>query len=109
MHIPLFPFQTIDWSSVPEEIHPGLYGESTWQVLFIGSIRVRKLKYSPGYVADHWCNKGHVLHCLEGEMITELQDGRKMLLSEGMTYLVGDNSEAHRSTTGKGCVLFVVD
>ena len=75
----------------------------------MNDIRVRKVEYSAGYKADHWCNKGHVLHCLVGEMDTELADGRIIKLSAGMTYFVGDNNEAHRSSTLTGCKLFIVD
>ncbi len=109
MQIPSSPFQVIDWSLVDEEIHKGTSGTATWQVVHLGNIRIRRLLYSPGYLADHWCKKGHVLHCIEGEMDTELEDGRVMKLSAGMTYLVGDDSEPHRTTSKTGCVLFVVD
>ena len=109
MNIPQFPFQIINWSNIPEEKHMGETGFAIWQVLHVGNIRVRKLNYSPGYKADHWCSKGHIIHCIEGEMDTELTDGRVMKLSAGMTYIVGDNCEAHQTSTEKGCVLFVVD
>jgi hypothetical protein len=109
MEIPFFPFEIIDWSGVPEEIHNGEIGTATWQVLHIGDIRVRRMRYSPTYKADHWCRKGHIIHCIEGEMTTELEDGRVMLLSSGKTYIVGDNCEAHKTSTEKGCLLFVVD
>ena len=109
MIISQFPFQTIDWNNVPVEEHQGQTGTATWQILYVGNIRIRKLIYSPNYKADHWCNKGHIIHCLEGEMDTELGDGRIMKLSKGMSYMVGDNCEAHRTSSLKGCVLFVVD
>jgi quercetin dioxygenase-like cupin family protein len=75
----------------------------------INNIRVRMVEYSPGYKADHWCKKGHIIYCIEGEMDTELEDGRIIKLTEGMTYFVGDNSEAHRTSTKNGCKLFIVD
>ncbi len=75
----------------------------------MNEIRVRMVEYSPNYLADHWCSKGHIILCLEGEMETELQDGRKFMLTKGMTYHVGDNNEAHRSSTVMGCKLFIVD
>jgi quercetin dioxygenase-like cupin family protein len=109
MIIPQFPFQIINWNDVPKEEHQGETGSATWQVLHVGNIRIRKLIYSPNYKADHWCSKGHIIHCLEGEMNTELEDGRVMKLSSGMTYVVGDNCEAHQTSTRDGCVLFVVD
>ena len=67
------------------------------------------MDYSPGYRADHWCAKGHILFCLEGELQTELQDGRTFTLRPGMSYQVADNAEAHRSSTAIGARLFIVD
>jgi len=109
MTIPSFPFQTSDWNAVPKEKHNGETGFAYWQIINMNDIRVRMVEYTPGYKADHWCKKGHIIHCLEGEMETELEDGRIMKLTKGMTYFVGDNNEAHRSSTAKGCKLFVVD
>ena len=109
MKIASFPFQTLDWSSVPKEEHKGDTGFATWQVQKMNDTRVRFVEYSPGYKADHWCSKGHIILCIEGEMDTELEDGRIFKLSQGMTYFVGDNCEAHRSSTKNGCKLFIVD
>ena len=109
MNLPSFPFQTLDWSPVPREEHTGETGIVKSQVFMMGEIRIRKVEYSPGYKADHWCSKGHIILCLEGEMDTELDDGRTMKLTAGMTYFVGDDCEAHRSSTKTGCVLFIVD
>ena len=74
-----------------------------------GAIRVRIVEYSPGYLADHWCKKGHILLCLEGELHTELEDGRKFVLLPGMSYQVADDAEPHRSSTATGAKLFIVD
>lgn len=109
MTIPVFPFSIIDWSKIAEEEHRGETGFAIWQVLNVGPIRIRRLQYSPNYKADHWCKKGHIIHCLEGKMETELDDGRIMELTAGQTYIVGDDGEAHKTSTEKGCVLFVVD
>lgn len=109
MQINSFPFQTLDWSSIPKEEHKGITGTAVWQVFMMYDIRVRMVEYSPNYLADHWCSKGHIIFCAEGEMITELQDGRKFILSKGMSYHVGDNNEAHRSASAGGCKLFIVD
>ena len=109
MQLTSFPFQTINWSSIPKEEHKGITGIACWQVFMMNDIRVRMVEYSANYLADHWCRKGHIIFCIEGEMITELQDGRKFLLTKGMTYHVGDNNEAHRSNTVNGCKLFIVD
>ena len=109
MHIKEFPFQTQDWSSVTKTEHTGENGIAYWQTQYVNDIRVRKVEYTPGYKADHWCSKGHIILCLEGEMHTELQDGRILKLTAGMTYFVGDNCEAHQTLTQTGCKLFIVD
>lgn len=109
MNITSFPFQTLNWSSIPKEEHKGETGMAWWQVQQVNNIRVRMVEYSPGYKADHWCSKGHIILCLEGEMDSELDDGRSMKLTKGMCYFVGDNDEAHRTTTSSGCKLFIVD
>ena len=104
------PFGTTDWSNVPETLHPGETGAATWRTRNFGPIRVRMVAYSPGYLADHWCSKGHILLCLEGELTTELEDGRSFVLKPGMSYQVADGAEPHRSRTGPaGAKLFIVD
>jgi hypothetical protein len=103
------PFGTTDWSSVEVTEHKGETGMAYWRTRNFGGIRVRLVEYSPGYLADHWCSKGHILLCLEGELHTELADGRMSVLTPGMSYQVADNAEAHRSFTSKGAKLFIVD
>mgnify|MGYP003456178033 CR=1 FL=1 len=103
------PFGVTDWSSLTPEHHAGLAGQALWLTQNFNDIRVRMVEYSAGYVADHWCEKGHVLLCLEGELITELADGRKFILRRGMSYQVADRAEAHRSTSPHGAKLFIVD
>lgn len=109
MKIASHPFQTIDWSSVPREEHAGETGTAWWQVQQVNDVRVRMVEYSKGYKADHWCSKGHIIFCIEGAMATELEDGRIKTLEAGMCYFVGDNNEAHRTSTDTGCKLFIVD
>jgi hypothetical protein len=109
MKIDDIPFGTTDWSLISPERKPGERGWADWRTCQFGKIRVRLLEYSPGYVADHWCVKGHVLLCLEGELTTELEDGRIFVLKPGMSYQVADHAEPHRSSTKVGAKLFVVD
>jgi very-short-patch-repair endonuclease len=109
MDIGNLPFGTTDWSTVERTEHKGDTGMATWRTRQFGPIRVRMVEYTPGYLADHWCKKGHVLLCLEGELHTELDDGRTFLLKAGMSYQVADNAEAHRSSTSTGAKLFIVD
>jgi hypothetical protein len=103
------PFSTTDWSTIPEVPHPGATGTAYWRTLEVGNIRVRMVRYSAGYVADHWCNRGHVLLVLAGEMVTELADGSIHRLGPGMTYQVATNAAPHRSRTSGGVTLFIVD
>ena len=110
MKIPALPFTTTDWSSAPATEHPGETGLATWRTFAIGDLRVRRVDYSPGYLADHWCDRGHVLYVLEGELDTELKDGRTFKLLPGMSYQVSDFGDSpHRSSTRTGAKLFIVD
>ena len=109
MIIQQHPFETIDWSKIEKVKHTGEKGFAVWQTIMMGDIRIRMVEYSEGYIADHWCNKGHIIYCIKGKMRTALQDGRIMKLRKGMTYHVGDDSEAHRTSSKKGCRLFIVD
>ncbi|MES2039145.1 MAG: DHCW motif cupin fold protein [Pseudomonadota bacterium] len=109
MKITDIPFGTTDWSNVEKTEHPGITGKAFWRTCKFGDIRVRMVEYTPGYLADHWCSKGHILLCMEGEMQTELDDGRVLTLTAGMSYQVADGAEAHRSSTATGAKLFIVD
>lgn len=103
------PFGTTDWSTVERTEHKGESGVAHWRTRQFGAIRVRMVEYSPGYAADHWCSKGHILLCLEGELHTDLADGRSFLLTPGTSYQVADGAEPHRSHTRTGARLFIVD
>ena len=109
MHMSDIPFGTTDWAAVPETTHPGETGIARWRTREFGHIRVRVVEYSPGYLADHWCSKGHILYVLEGVLHTELEGGRKVTLTPGTSYQVADGAEAHRSSTKTGVRLFIVD
>src|SRR3954451_18911549 len=109
MQLSNIAFGITDWSSVQETEHKGACGTALWRTQNFGGIRVRMVEYSAGYLADHWCTKGHILLCLDGELHTELADGRKFLLKAGMSYQVADGAEPHRSSTESGARLFIVD
>jgi len=109
MHLSGIPFATTDWSQIEVVEHKGERGSAYWRTQNFGDIRVRMVEYSAGYRADHWCVKGHILLCAEGELNTELKDGRIFTLRPGMSYQVADNAEAHRSYTEAGARLFIVD
>jgi hypothetical protein len=104
-----FPFEITDWSKIEPEVHAGETGVATWRVRKFGDIRVRMVEYSPGFFADHWCEKGHIVLCVEGEFTTEHKDGETHLLTPGMSYQVADGAEPHRSFTKTGTKLFIVD
>jgi len=109
MQLTDIPFCTTDWSGVERTEHPGETGSAWWRTRQFGAVRVRMVEYTPGYLADHWCVKGHVLLCLEGELHTELRDGRRFTLTPGTSYQVADGAEPHRSSTTTGARLFIVD
>jgi quercetin dioxygenase-like cupin family protein len=103
------PFGVTDWALVPETMHPGESGVARWRTVQAGEVRVRMVSYSPGYVADHWCSKGHILLVLEGTLVTELQGGPSYTMTPGTSYQVADGEVPHRSRTEGGARLFIVD
>jgi len=103
------PFQTIDWTKVPKTEHKGDTGIAYWQTMQFEGLRLRIVEYSKGYVADHWCAKGHIVHCLEGDFVSELNDGEKFILTKGMTYVVTDELSSHRSFTENGVKVLIID
>ncbi len=109
MHLTDIPFGTVSWDDVTPTAHPGESGTAWWRTQQFGAVRVRMVEYSPGYVADHWCAKGHILLCVAGELHTELSDGRVVTLTPGMSYQVADDTEPHRSRSPMGARLFIVD
>lgn len=109
MEMKNIPFGTTDWAEIIPAEHKGETGMAHWRTQQFDAIRVRMVEYSAGYLADHWCTKGHILLCIEGELHTELADGRKFTLTPGTSYQVADNAEPHRSYTETGVKLFIVD
>ncbi|MGB5918635.1 DHCW motif cupin fold protein [Arcobacter sp.] len=103
------PFQTIDWSNIPKTEHKGESGTAYWQTLQFEGLRVRVVTYSANYVADHWCEKGHIVYCLEGEVVNEQKDGESSILKPGMSYIVSDELSSHRSVTKDGVKLLIID
>jgi hypothetical protein len=103
------PFQKIDWSAIEKTKHIGETGTSFWQTMQFPGLRIRLVEYSEGYLADHWCQKGHIVHCLEGEFVSELISGERIKLGKGETYVVSDELSSHRSMTKSGVKLLIVD
>lgn len=104
-----FPYQAIDWAAVPRTEHKGDPGMSFWRTVQLSGLRIRVVEYSPGYLADHWCQKGHIVHCLEGEFVNEQENGDRTVMTKGMTYVVSDGMSSHRSRTETGATLLIVD
>lgn len=103
------PFQTINWSEVAKTRYEGKSGFAYWQTLQFEDLRIRIVEYSENYFADHWCEKGHIVYCLEGEVINELKDGTQSILTAGMSYVVSDDLSSHRSITKSGVKLMIID
>lgn len=103
------PFQVIAWEDIAKTEHPGESGIAFWQTKKFNDLRIRIVTYSPGYIADHWCQKGHIVHCLEGEVVSELQTGERFTLTKDKTYVVSDDLSSHRSITASGVKLLIID
>ena len=103
------PFQTIDWTSIEKVEHKGETGVAIRQTVQFGGLRIRLVEYSKEYLADHWCEKGHIVHCLDGEFISELSTGEKIKLIKGETFVVSDELSSHRSFSENGAKLLIVD
>lgn len=103
------PFQTIDWSSIEKVAYPGETGTAWWQTIQFAGLKIRIVEYSGGYLADHWCRKGHIVYCLEGEFVSELSTGEKITLITGGTYVVSDELSSHRSVSKNGVKMLIID
>jgi hypothetical protein len=103
------PFQTIDWASIETVEYKGETGSAYWQTILFGGLRIRKVTYSSGYLADHWCQKGHIVHCLEGSFVSELGNGQVFKLGKGDTYVVSDDMSSHQSISENGVELLIID
>ena len=102
-------FQAIDWQTVPRTEHAGEEGVAFWQTMQYPGLRIRIVEYSKGYIADHWCHRGHIVHCLEGEFVSEMETGERITLTKGMTYVVSDELSSHRSVAKEGVRLLIID
>jgi len=109
MNSKIIPFQIIEWNDTPKTEHKGETGLAYWQTAQFEGLRIRMVEYSKGYLADHWCKKGHIVHCLEGEFVTELEGAEKSVMKKGMTYVVTDDLSSHRSSTESGVKLLIID
>ena len=102
-------FQATDWDTINETTHPGESGTAHWRTLRYGDLRIRKVRYSENYKANHWCKLGHIVYCIKGEFISEQADGSVYKLTEGMSYQVSDDASAHRTLSKTGATLLIID
>ncbi len=109
MEMSEFPFGVTDWAGVEQTEHPGDVGIACWKTRHFGKFRVRMVEYSADYLADHWCAKGHIILCLEGELVIKHRDNRQFAITPGMSYQVADNDEAHCASSPTGARVFIVD
>ena len=103
------PFLKIDWTQIDKVEYKGETGTAVWQTIQFDGLRIRVVEYSSGYLADHWCQKGHIVHCLDGEFVSELSTGEKIRLMKGESYVVSDGLSSHRSVTENGVRLLIID
>lgn len=109
MKITNVPFGIVDWDSIEAIEQKGITGIGYRKTVQVNDITMSKVEYTPGYVADHWCAKGHILFVVEGTLIMEMEDGEKFELTAGMSYHVADDITSHRSCTETGVKIIVVD
>jgi hypothetical protein len=103
------PFELTNWNNIEKVLHQGITGTAVSQTVQYAGLRIRLLEFSSAYLADHWCQKGHIIYCIEGEMDTELADGQVFTLRKGMSYQVSDDLSSHRTSSVAGVKLFIVD
>jgi hypothetical protein len=100
----------VDWTQVPAVVAAGESGIATARARALGDIQVRLVDYGPGYRADHWCAKGHIVHVIAGELEIEHRDGRRFALAAGMSWHAPDDrGPPHRVVCARGATVFIVD
>ena len=110
MELKSFAADLIDWSRTSESAHPGESGAAAVRSHQLGSIQLRLVVYSANYVADHWCQKGHIVFVVAGHLVIEHQHGTTYALAPGMTYYVADDDGLpHRVLSKNGATIFIVD
>jgi hypothetical protein len=100
-----------DWSRLPATAAPGASGAAQARARQLGDIQLRLVDYGTGYLADHWCSKGHIIYVIAGALAIEHQDGTPAcLLTSGMSWHVADGEDpAHRVRSETGARVFIVD
>lgn len=110
MKLSSFSVSVTDWADVPVSVQQGARGTAEIQAREIGEIQLRLVTYSPGYLADHWCHKGHIVYVVSGHIVIEHEDGQRYDVAAGASYHVADDDGApHRVVTERGATAFIVD
>ena len=110
MNLNNFPVGITDWSQISESVHPGASGTAAVHSHQLGDIQLRFVVYSPNYVADHWCHKGHIVFVIAGQLVIEHQHSLTYKLMPGMSYHVADDDEPpHRVISDNGATIFIID
>ena len=100
---------SFDWDSIPTQKIDGETGFCTIKTKTLGEIKIRHIEYSANYSADHWCDKGHIVFIIDGELKIEHKDNSIHTLQGGMTYLIGDNTLAHQAKSKLGAKALIID
>jgi quercetin dioxygenase-like cupin family protein len=111
MKLANMPETTIDWSLIAETEIQGASGFSNTRAHQSGEVQQRIVEYAPGYLADHWCAKGHVIYVIAGALTIEHENEEPACaLSAGMSWQVADGEgPAHRVRSENGATVFIVD
>jgi quercetin dioxygenase-like cupin family protein len=99
----------LDWSELQSDRTAGVNGYAIIKTRETAGLRLRQVEYSAAYEADHWCEKGHLIHVLQGELLLEYSNGSTQNICEGMTCVLGDNAAAHKAKSFAGAVVLIVD
>ena len=105
------PEAITDWSRIPAGTMAGASGTVQTRAHQSGDVRLRLVEYGAGYLADHWCSKGHIIYVLAGALGIEHENGKPAcMLSAGMSWQVADGEgPAHRVRSETGARVFIVD
>lgn len=109
MKIESIPFTFVNWEEVEKVRQKGETGFAIVQTAPLNDITIRLVEYSKNYLADHWCTKGHIVYCLEGQFVLELHTGEKYILLKGMSFIVSDDVSNHKAYSKSGAKIFIVD
>lgn len=109
MDIKILENISINWELSQAEKSLGTSGFVFSKSVDLGTIRMRQLSFSENYEADHWCEKGHIIHVLAGELIIEYQDGSQVTIPTGQSLILGDSISLHKAKTESESTVLIID